>query len=342
MSRVTRRRAVQGAGALGLALLTACGRLPGQTPPAKVARVGWLIPASVEVLTLPEPAPGSTLGAFIEGMLEYGYVLGQNYTIEYRATNGGPERLTELATELARLPVDVVLAHAAAPPAARRATESIPIVIVGGGDPVASGLVPSLARPGGNVTGVTSQPGGPLQPKMIELLKETVPSLSRVGFLYDANFATPSLEPNTMLGSAAHTLGLHIELRGLRGAADVEPAITAAVQGGIDGLVTLEPPFLFQQRTRVAELARQHRLPTIFYWRESAAAGLLMSYGPSLLSLNRRAAYYVDRILKGTSPVELPIEQPMRFDFVINLQTAQALGLTIPPHVLLQTTELIH
>jgi putative tryptophan/tyrosine transport system substrate-binding protein len=340
MTRLSRRQVVQGAGAVGLGLVAGCGRWPGQAAPSKVARIGWLIPGATEVLTLPSHGT-ATLDAFVDGMREYGYSLGQNLTIEYRATNGGPDRLLELATELAHLPVDMIVAHAGAPAAARRATETIPIIIVGGGDPVASGLVASLARPGGNVTGVVSVPGTTLQPKMMELLKEAVPSLSRVGLLYDANFVTPSLEPTTVLGHAGKTLGIQVVGLGLGGAADIEPAITTAVQDGIDGLVTLEPPFLYQNRTSVAELALKHRLPAIFYWRESAAAGLLMSYGPSLQPLGRRAAYYVDRILKGAQPADLPVEQPMTFDFVINLRTAQALGLTIPPHVLLQATEVI-
>jgi putative ABC transport system substrate-binding protein len=330
----SRRKFVQGVGAAGLALLAGCGRLPqiGQQP-AKVPRIGVLASSA------PEPVK-NRLAAFQQALRELGYVEGKNVTIEYRFADGEFERLPELAAELVRLSVDVFVTEgAAAARAAENATSVIPIVIGNASDPVGSGLVASLARPGGNVTGLSTQ-NRAITAKRLELLKEVAPTASRVAVLWNPSSPGPALqlEETRAAGTALRVTLLVLEVRE---ADDIDRAFTAMGKESAGALlVTADPLFRTQQR-RISKLAMENLLPAIYPSRESVDAGGLMSYATNFDGLYRRAAVYVDKILKGAKPAELPVEQPTTFEFVINLKTAQALGLTIPQHVLLQATEVI-
>ncbi|HEY7063304.1 MAG TPA: ABC transporter substrate-binding protein [Chloroflexota bacterium] len=324
----TRRRFVQTVGLTGLGLLAGC-RLPWQIqPPARIARVGYLSP---------ESPPPPNLQALQQGLRELGYVQDRNLVLEVRM--GTVERFPALAAELVAVPVDVLIAATATiAVAAKRVTSSIPIVFIESSDPIGQGLVLSLPRPGGNATGL-SHLNSVLVSKQLELLKDAVPSISRVGLLRNANIP---LESPGDIDGAAQTLDLQlesIEVYGVSGAGDLEASLAGIATPPVDGLVAL--PSLISVRERIAALAGEMRLPLISAARAWSETGALMSYGPNVPALYRRAAHYVDRILKGTRPTELPVEQPREFEFVINLKTAQALGLTIPQHVLLQATEII-
>jgi putative ABC transport system substrate-binding protein len=272
----------------------------------------------------------------LDGLRELGYVDGHNVVVEWRSTGGGEARLRELATELVGLPVDVLVTTAGTTEFAREVTATVPIVFVGG-DPVASGLVTSLARPGGNITGFTV--GAIVIRKQDELLKEAAPRISRVAMLYDANLATPPAPSGST--SATEALGLQVQRLGVRSAEELPSAFEMAARDGVDGLRVLETPLLRSNQGLITELALKHGWPSISQFHDYAAAGGLLAYGPNPSAVFRRAATYVDKILKGARPADLPIEQPREFDFVINLKTAQALGLTIPERVLLQATEVI-
>jgi putative tryptophan/tyrosine transport system substrate-binding protein len=327
--RWSRRQVVQGAGAVGLGLLAGCGRWPGQAqPPPRTARVGYLGS---------EPdAPEHE--AFRQGLRELGWINGRDLFIDYRWTERNDEFPT-LATDLVGLPVDLIVAAAgtASVLAAQQATLTIPIVFTTAVEPVETGLVVSLARPGGNVTGLSvlsPQTDG----KRLELLKEMVPGLARVAHL--------SVSPERAVATrevraAAEALGVHYRVLDVVTTEDIEGAVDAAVSWHADALWTGGNALALSHRARIVDLAMRVRLPVVAQVRPYAEAGALFSYGPSRLGNFHRAAYYVDRILKGAQPADLPVEQPMRFDFVVNLQTAQALALTIPPHVLLQATEVI-
>jgi putative ABC transport system substrate-binding protein len=262
--------------------------------------------------------------------------------MEFRATAQGEQRVRELVAELVQLPVDIIVAWPGAVLPAKQTTNTLPIVFVGGPDPVALGLVASLTRPGGNVTGLPAAvQGGSLYGKQLELLKEAVPGLARVAVLRDPNSAPPG-PAGAPLDAAAQALGLQLYPLEVSGPDDLPIAFETATQAHAEGVFFAEDtPLLFRNRAQLANLARQYRLPSMGSFQQYAAVGGLMVYGPNRAALARRAAYYVDRILKGTPPADLPVEQPREFDFVINLQTAQALGLTIPQHVLLQATEVI-
>jgi putative tryptophan/tyrosine transport system substrate-binding protein len=326
VSGLTRRRFVQGAGVAGCGLLAACGRLPGLAPPAaRIPRIGLLTANSF----LGEP--------FVQGLRELGYVEGQNVGLEWRVFTR-PDDLPSLAAELVRVPVDVIVAPPSiAAEAAKHATSTIPIVFVTASDPVGSGLVDSLARPGGNVTGVSTL-NVSLGEKRLELLKEAAPRTARIACIYEATAPTSVAEMQHNV-QAAGRLGLTVEGLGVQAPEDFAHAFELATQLPADALMTTLGQFLLSQRQRIVDFAAPNRLPAIYAWREAVDAGGLMSYGPSLAAQFRRAAYYVARILQGTSPTDLPVEQPREFDFVINLKTAQALGLTIPQHVLAQATE---
>jgi putative ABC transport system substrate-binding protein len=259
--------------------------------------------------------------------------------VEYRFTEGRNEEFRALAAELVALEVDLIVAVATGIQAAKDATTTIPIVMTSSADPVGAGLVASLARPGGNVTGL-SQAAPQLSGKRLEWLKATVPGLSRVAILWGP--ANPGLMLSFReLELAAQTLGVEVLSLEVRDAEDFAPAFETAIHEQAQGLITLASSLTFYNRARIAELAAKSRVPAMYELRRFPEAGGLMSYGPSSAHLFRRAAYYVDRILKGAKPADLPVEQPREFDFVINLQTAHALSLTIPPHVLLQATEVI-
>ena len=315
----------------GLGLLAGCGlRQAGKTPTARIPRVGYLSAA-------PPAASTARIEAFRQSLRDLGYVVGQNLLIDERYANGG-DQLAEPAAELVRLqPEVIVVAASGVAPAVQAATTTIPIVSAGAGpDLVAMGVVTSLGRPGGNVTGLSTPL---LAGKQLQLLQEVVPTLSRVAVLVDAT--VPADFEREPFEAAARSLGLQLQFVGARGPQDLEPVFATAVRGQADGLFVSGGPVIVGNQTRIGELAIQSRLPSMWQQSEAVGRGGLMAYGPNRASMYRRAAYYVDRILKGASPAELPVEEPMLFDFVINLKTAQALGLTMPQHVLLQATELI-
>jgi putative ABC transport system substrate-binding protein len=322
---VMERRAFVG-GALGLlaAPLAAEGQQAG-----KVYRIGFLRAGQ---------PPESYLDGFQQGLRERGYVYGQNVVVEFRATDGSVDPLPRLTEELLRLKVDVFLASAApAAVAVRRATTSVPIVFVGVVDPVGLGLVPSLGRPGGSITGLATT-SADFAGKRLELLRAIVPSLRRVAVLWHP--ANPS-NPIQLKGAqaAARALGMRLEPVSIQGPNDFDSASKAVP--GADGLLFLESPLFTTHRARLAELAARSRLPAIYGQREYVEVGGLMSYGTHFKDLYRRAAWYVDKILKGAKPGDLPVEQPTNFELVINLKTARTLGLTIPPSLLQRADQVI-
>jgi putative tryptophan/tyrosine transport system substrate-binding protein len=278
--------------------------------------------------------------AFRQGLRELGYVEGRNIAIEYRWAEGKYERLLELAAELVRLKVDVILAVTTpAAQAAKAATRTIPIVFTLVADPVASGLVASLARPGGNITGLPSI-SSEIIGKQLELLKETVPGVSRVVVLQNPDASSHAFMVREAAG-AARALGVQLRVLGARGPNALDAAFTAITAERADALLVLADPFFRTHRARIADFAAKSRLPSLSGEREQTEVGGLMSYGPSRLDLFQRAATYVDKILKGAKPAELPVEQPTKFELVINLKTAKVLGLTIPQSVLLRADQVI-
>jgi putative tryptophan/tyrosine transport system substrate-binding protein len=294
---------------------------------AKVARIGCIVTGSLE-----SPEQRATVDAFRQGLRERGYVEGQNIIIEYRAADGRIERFPELATELVRLNLDLIVAsNTPAALAAKQATTAIPIVVPVMGDPVGDGLASSLARPGGNVTGMTFL-GPELATKRLELLKQALPTMSRVAALWHPGAYGDSTMKEMMgkLAAAAGTLQVQLQLVEVRGAAEFDRAFLAMGRERADALIVLPSPMLFSERRHIVDLATKHRLPSIAMAREFAELGGLMAYGANLPDLFRRAATYVDKILQGAKPADLPVEQPIKFEFVINLKTAKALGLAVP------------
>src|SRR5262245_39586697 len=288
--------------------------------------------------------PGSTqsnrFGAFFERLRELGYVDRQTITIDYLSAEGEGDRFPALAAECLRLKADlIVVTTTPAAKAAKNATQRLPIVMVPLGDPVATGLVTSLARPGGNVTGLTFMASG-LAAKRLALLKEAVPRVSRVlvlTYLIDP-IAPPQVQE---MEQAARSLGVTLLVQNIRSPADIPTAFDAGVQGHADGLVTTSESILIVQRNRVVELAAQHRLPAVYPFRAMVEAGGLMAYDSFTPDLVGRAATYVDRILKGAKPADLPIEQPTKIELLINLKTAKTLGLTIPQSLLLRAEQIV-
>ena len=274
-------------------------------------------------------------------MRDLGYVEGQDLVIEQRYAEGSEERLHDLAAELVRLKVDVIVAAGSpAIRAAQHATRTIPIVMAAPPDAVAAGFVASLANPGGNITGL-SWLGAVLPGKRLEILKETVPQSARIAVLANPAYEAYGTWMNN-LTVAAQELGLQLHVLELHSADELDSAFAAMTREGADALLVLtDPARMYSLSGRIADLAAESRLPAMYDWREYVAAGGLMSYGPSLPDIHRRAATYVDKILKGAKPADLPVEQPMKFDLVINLKTAKALGLTIPPTLLFQADEVI-
>jgi putative ABC transport system substrate-binding protein len=318
---------------LALVLLTAPLAANAQ-PSTKVHRIGWLRPVS------PPSGPDLNVEAFQQGLRDLGYVEGQNLAIEYRYADGQFERLPALAAELVRLPVDVIVTGGEnAARVVQQATQTIPIVIVAGVDPVGVGLIASLARPGGNITGLSSL-GPELGGKRLELLKEAVPTASRVAVLFNPSNMNAVQEWREMEG-AARSLGVQLHAMAVRQADELERAFATATSEGAGALIVFRDFFIETHRTRILHLAAQRRLPVMSVLREFVDAGGLMSYGPSLAEIYRRAATYVDKVLKGTKPADLPVEQPTKFELVINLKAAQALGITLPPHLLLLADEVI-
>ena len=314
-------------------LFALCSSAEAQQP-NKVLRIGFLNALSPSTIA-------ARLEAFRQGLRELGYVEGKNIVVEYRWAEGKIERLPDLATELVRLKADVIVtASSTVTHAAKEATSTIPIVMALDNDPVGNGfVVASLARPGGNITGLaTLYPE--ISGKRLELLKEIIPKLSRV-----AVFGTSTQPGNAQLlrevELAAGAFGVKLQYLDVLDPKNIETAFRAASKGRADAILVLTSPVLFSQRTQIAELAVKSRFPVTYHRREYVEAGGLMSYGVSQPDLDRRAATYVDKILKGAKPADLPVEQPTKFELLINLKTAKQIGLKIPPNVLAQADRVI-
>jgi putative ABC transport system substrate-binding protein len=330
-TRRSRRRLLHaGLALVGLSLGSGCGalQLPGQQP-AKIPRIGYLGTGS---------RGNPDAQAFLAGLAELGYVEGRNLVIEWRFADSGDVLLPRLVAELLALPLDLLLA--AGPVATRTATaatSTLPIVMCFPGDPIGLGLIASLDHPGGNVTGLASLTTE-LHAKRLELFAAALPGRSRLAVLWDVN-TTPSVRGP--LSSAGRALGLDLDYREVRGPDELAGAVDAAAPRRAEALFAAESSMFTTHRGRIADLAAAARLPVTGAGKAFAEVGALLSYGPRLPDMYRRAAVSVDKILKGAKPADLPVERPYTFDFVINLKTAQALGLTIPPSVLQQATEVI-
>ena len=282
----------------------------------------------------------ANLDAFRQGLRELGYVEGQNFVIEYRSADGRPERFPGLATELVRLKVDLIVTRGTpAVLAAKKATGSIPIVMAMSADPAGFGIVSGLARPGGNVTGLSTF-AVELAGKRLELLKEAIPRIARIAQL--ANMSSPvSVSQWRQIEVAARSLGLEPQLLDVRASEDFARAFDTAIKQRADAVQVVNDTLTQNNVRRIVDLSAKHRLPSIFGSREFVDAGGLMAYGPNFTDLYRRAATYVDKIFKGAKPADLPVEQPTKFELVINLKTARALGLTIPQSVLVRADQVI-
>jgi putative ABC transport system substrate-binding protein len=303
--------------------------------PAKIPRIGFLTNSSSKTVDNPRH------DAFRQGLRELGYVEGKNIVIEWRFAAGQQERQRAMASELARLKVDAIVAVGTGDiRAAREASTTIPIVMVSGGDAVGSGLVASLARPGGNITGLsTLRPE--LSGKRIEILKEIIPKLSRVA-VFATSTSSDHAQMSKELELAGGAFGVRLETLDILTSSDFETAFRVAVKGRAEAVLIRVPgPILTPRRKAVAELAVKSRLPVSYENSEEVEAGGLMSYGTNANERYRRAATFVDKILKGAKPANLPVEQPMKFDFVINLKAAKQIGLTIPPNVLARADRVI-
>ena len=301
--------------------------------PAKIPRIGYLIGTSSS------PYAART-EAFRQGLRELGYVEGKNIVIEYRYAEGKLDRLPALLAELVRLKVDVIVtANPGSIRAAKEATSTIPIVMAMDSDPVGEGFVASLARPGGNITGL-SLLAPEISGKRLELLKEIVPKLSRVAVLGTSTgpFTALSLKEVEL---AAGALKVKLQYLDILGPKDIETAFREASKGRADAVLVLGGPFFGSQRKQIADLAAKSRFPAIYPFPEFVEAGGLMTYGANITDLFRRAATYVDKILKGRKPTDLPVEQPTKFELVINLNAAKQIGLTIPPWVLMRADRVI-
>jgi putative ABC transport system substrate-binding protein len=311
------------------ALLLALSLPAAAQPPAKVFRIGYL-----SLRNAIEPHEE----AFLKGLRDFGYIDGQNILIEWRFAKGKAERFVDFAAELVQLKVDVIVAPGVqAVRAAKQSTTTIPIIFPTAGDAVASGLVASLARPGGNITGLTIL-STELSGKRLELLKEAFPRLSRVAVLLDSRQPPLSFEETQTTG---RSLRLKLQFLEVRDAADVESVFSAMSKERADALITLPHPVLQVHQRRILEFAAKSRVPAMYQAADWVERGGLMSYGPDHLDNYRRVATYVDKILKGTKPADLPVEQPTKFQFVINLKTAKQIGLTIPPDVLARADRVI-
>ncbi len=320
----------------GTLVALACGLLAAPLAaaqqPARVRRIGYLGFA-------PSMSP-HLVEAFRRGLRDLGYVEGQNVVIEFRSAEGRLERLPDLAAELVRLKVDLIVAMCGlCVHPAKQATETIPIVFPVHNDPVGAGLVASLAQPGGNITGLSTL-GPELGGKQLQLLKEVVPRASRVAVIWNSatRYTLPIVRETE---DAARTLGVQLQSLEVRGANEFEGAFGAATKGRAGALIVVGDPLTVSQRKRLVDFAAKSRLPAMYGFREFVDAGGLMAYGVSLPDMYRRAATYVDKILKGAKPADLPVEQPTRFELVINMKTAKALGLTIPQSVLIRADHVI-
>jgi putative tryptophan/tyrosine transport system substrate-binding protein len=276
--------------------------------------------------------------AFVTQLRELGWIEGRTVTIEYRWTEGRPDRVAEMAAEFVRRKVDVIVTYGGAVATLKQATSVIPIVFAIAGDPVGSGFVDSLARPGGNITGMSLQQHD-IASKRIELLRDVVPNLRRLAILFNAGYPASVFEAGEVQ-AAAHTLGLEVASHEIRRAEDIAP-VFETLKSQADALYVVDDTLIIANRTSIITLALGARLPTIFGNRDYVQAGAFMSYGPNYPALFRRAADFVDKILRGTKPADIPVEQPTIFGLVVNLTTAKALGLTIPPSFLSLADELV-
>jgi|RhiMetdeSRZDD1v2_1073273.scaffolds.fasta_scaffold241282_2 putative tryptophan/tyrosine transport system substrate-binding protein len=301
----------------------------------KVYRIGVLSPFASSF------GPGPSFEAFRQMLRELGYIEERDVVLEYRWADGRPDRLPDLAADLVRLRVDVIFSAWGTPAAlaAKKASTTVPIVFAGVGDAVGVGLIASLARPGGNITGSTFISEETIG-KQLELLKEVVPRVARIGVV--VNPSNPVYGP-ILKGSEApaRALGLNLTVIGVQRAEDIESAFRGAIQAHVDGLLVMRDAALQINQARLLALAANNRLPVMYGNREFVVGGGLMSYGPSLVEVNRRAAYLADKILRGAKPSDLPVQQSTVFELVINLKTAKALGLTIPPSVLGRADQVI-
>jgi putative ABC transport system substrate-binding protein len=327
-------RSTNSAGFFAITLaLTLCGVSAQAQQPTKIARIGLLYASS--------SGNAHRVEAFRQGLRDLGYVEGKNIFLEYRYADGKRERFRAHVAELVRLEVDVIVTGGGGGTRpAKEATSTIPIVMTQDDDPVGNGLVMSLARPGGNITGLATL-SPELSGKRLELLKEAVPRLSRV-----AIFVTPSSQDDVRalqeIQRSAGTLGVKLQQIEVRDPADIEAAFRKAKTGGAEALLSImSGPVAASRRAEVAELAVKSRFPVMYHRREYVEVGGLMSYGVSFLDLDRRAATYVDKILKGAKPAELPVEQPTKFELIINMKAAKQIGLTIPPPVLARADRVI-
>ena len=317
-----------------IVILTLCSLVAPRTtdaqPPGKLVRIGWLVPFR----------PGAWFGPFPPAMRELGWVEGQNFVLEPRFAALQYERFPELAAELVRLQPDVLIAHTTPSALAlKRATTTIPVVMIFVDAAVSEGLVTSLAHPGGNITGL-SIPYSAVSGKRLEFLRQVLPHRTRLAVLYNPAYpAMARAVPETR--AAAQALGMTLQLVEVRDPSEFDHAFATMRNAHAEALMVLIDPLINDYRRRLADLALQSRLPTMFDERWQVRAGGLLAYGVSPGEVYRRAAYYVDRLLKGAKPADLPVEQPMKCELTINLKTAQALGLTIPPLVLFQADEVI-
>jgi putative tryptophan/tyrosine transport system substrate-binding protein len=305
--------------------------LSARAQPAKLPTIGFLGASTAS-------AWDPWTAAFVQRLRELGWVEGRTVAIEYRWAEGRRERYAEIAAEFVRLKVDVIVTAGSAGVAAKQATSTIPIVLAVAGDPVRDGLVVSLARPGGNITGLSLQQND-IAGKRLELLREVVPGLRRLGIMFDADYPDDLLEVGEV-EAMARTLGIEITRSEIRRADDIAPAFEA-LKSGADALYVCTDALTVTNRLRINTLALAARLPMISGAREDLGVGGLMSYGPNLSDLFRRAADYVDKILRGTKPGDLPVEQPTKFDLVVNLTTAKALGIEMPAMLLGRADEVI-
>jgi len=302
----------------------------------KIARIGYL----ANTLAANPHAPET----FLQGLRDLGYVEGRNIMIEYRDAEGKPERLPALAAELVALKVDVIVTAGGTPAvlAAKEATRTIPIVFNGAADPVTSGLVTSLARPGGNVTGLSNLTTE-LVGKWLELLTQAVPGVSRVAVLWEPGSMPERTDKDILRAAdvAARALGVQLQVVDVRGPADFDKAFSDMTRARAGAVTVMGSTMIIVEHRRLVDLAAKHRLPALYTWRWFVDAGGLMAYGPNVADNFRRIASYVDKILNGANPGDLPVEQPTKFELVINLKTAKTLGLTIPPSLLQRADELI-
>ncbi len=329
MGKVRRRQFLIAAGALLIAPLVADAQQA-----TKVPRIGVLIPGT-------PAATANLIAAFEQGLREHGYLIGRNIVLDYRYSGGPIEPVPGLASELVRAEVNIIVTTTdAVVRAVKQHAQAIPIVMVNSSDPVGSGLVETLARPGANITGLTNF-SPEVSGKRLQLLKETVPTLSRVAYLWNRDVAGAA-DIHREIETAARRLNVEIQSVEVRRAEDIDRAFAALPKGGDMALLVQAPnPVFYAMRTQISDLANARRLPSMFNRVEYVSDGGLMSYGPNVPEMYRRAAAYVDKILKGAKPADLPVEQPTKLELVINLKTAKALGLKIPPSILLRADRVI-